>query len=51
MKELREYYNSWEEVANYYNYERMHMSLYEEDIITLGMAYELKKAKKEEGTL
>ncbi|MCL4326579.1 MAG: hypothetical protein M1481_07195 [Candidatus Thermoplasmatota archaeon] len=38
-------YNSWEEVGRYYNYERMHMSLYEDDIITPWMAYEMKKRK------
>ena len=48
VKRLRKYYNSWEEVARYYNYERMHMSLYEDDIITPGMAYEMKKRKEGE---
>ncbi|MGC8580917.1 MAG: DDE-type integrase/transposase/recombinase, partial [Thermoplasmata archaeon] len=51
LKRLRKYYNSWEEVANYYNYERMHMSLYEDDIITPGMAYEMKKSKDGEEAL
>jgi len=35
-------------IYNYYNYKRMHMSLYEDRIITPGMAYEMKKLKKGE---
>jgi hypothetical protein len=35
-------------VVNYYNYKRMHMSLYEDRIITPAMAYEMKKLKEGE---
>lgn len=48
LKDLRKYFGTWEEVVNYYNYKRMHMSLYEDRIITPAMAYEMKKLKEGE---
>jgi len=44
---LCKYFNTGEEIINYYNYKRMHMSLYEDRIITPAMAYEMKKLKGE----
>ncbi len=32
LKDLKKYIGTWEEVINYYNYKRMHMSLYEDRI-------------------
>ena len=46
LKDLKKYFGTWEEMVNYYNYKRMHMSLYEDRIITPGMAYEMKKLKE-----
>jgi len=46
LKDLRKYFGTWEEVVNYYNYRRIHMSLYEDIIITPEMAYEMKKLKE-----
>jgi len=48
LKYLKKYFGTWEEVVNYYNYKRMHMSLYEDRIITPAMAYEMKKLKEGE---
>ncbi|MBD6956191.1 MAG: transposase family protein, partial [Thermoplasmatales archaeon] len=48
LKYLRKYFNTWEEVVDYYNNRRMHMSLYEDRIITPAMAYEMKKLKEGE---
>ena len=48
LKDLRKYFNTWEEVVDYYNNRRMHMSLYEDRIITPAMAYEMKKLKEGE---
>ncbi|MGC8687039.1 MAG: hypothetical protein ACP5SF_05755 [Thermoplasmata archaeon] len=48
LKDLRKYFNTWEEVVDYYNNRRMHMSLYEDRIITPAMAYEMKKLKEVE---
>jgi transposase InsO family protein/DNA-binding CsgD family transcriptional regulator len=49
LKDLKKYFGTWEEVVNYYNYKRMHMSLYKDRIITPAMAYEMKKLKEGEG--
>jgi len=46
LKDLKKYFGTWEEVVNYYNYKNMHMSLYEDRIITPAMAYEMKKLKE-----
>ncbi|MGC8585018.1 MAG: hypothetical protein ACP5L4_02700 [Thermoplasmata archaeon] len=45
LKDLRKYFNTLEEVMDYYNNRRMHMSLYEDRIITPAMAYEMKRMK------
>ena len=42
LKYLKKYFDTWEEIVNYYNYKRMHISLYEDRIITPAMAYEMK---------
>jgi len=39
LKDIQKYFNIWEEVVNYYNNRRMHMSLYEDRIITPAIAY------------
>ncbi len=47
--ELRKYFSTWEEVIDYYNNRRNHMSLCgKEDVVTPAMAYGSKKAKEEE---
>ncbi|MFP3257484.1 MAG: hypothetical protein RXO36_06780 [Candidatus Nanopusillus acidilobi] len=46
LKDLKKYFGTWEEMVNYYNHKKIHMSLYEDRIITPPMAYEMKKLKE-----
>ncbi|MGC8610391.1 MAG: hypothetical protein ACP5LM_03450 [Thermoplasmata archaeon] len=43
LKYLRKYFNTLKEVRDYYNNGKMHKSMYEDRIISLSMAYEIKK--------
>ncbi|MGC9123576.1 MAG: hypothetical protein ACP5IB_05870 [Thermoplasmata archaeon] len=42
LKYFRKYFNTLKEVRDYYNNGKMHKSMYEDRIISLSMAYEIK---------